>query len=385
MGRGKEIREIQDFNRPPYRTMVELFRDIANEPLTFRELRFLLLENHELSRLSHGGKIQKEIIERHLRFRGDDMPLEGVRNKLLEEGKVLLNTTGRNRGKPMTVNGLNRLLQTMKDDSKPKVLEKVEETYRLSQPSLFQLSRAMREERIFGCPDNMVSQLRGEMVTVYNIVANSDLKREFEGKESETYRQLRDFTKGVIRVWAKQKVGSFAKRLQDIEDIQNNGNFLGYCYDMVRWFIGSLGLDEDDFKDDLCRVEKLASDDEIEKEARTYRRNINACKRKLKEKKVDFVFSYSGIKGEEAKLGERRSQTSLLGALSMLSTVQNIPVSDAIRQLVTEGRIGKTDGDCLLMEQDMIKLYGNCGLHSLLSSKIFDEEPIIVLDTRLIH
>ena len=384
MGRGKGLKEIQDFNRQPYRTIIEMFKDIGNEPLTFRELRFLLLENHELNRLSHGGKIQQEILKRRLRFRGREMPLEEVRSKLLEEEKVLLNTTGRNKGRPMTVNGLNRLLQTMKNDSKPKVLEKIEETYRLSELPLLQLSRAIREERILRCPDEKISQLRGEMITVYNVVADSDLEREFEGREGETHRQLRTFTNEVVKVWARQKISSFAERLKAIRDIQDNGNFLGYCHEMVTWFIGSLGLDEDDFKDDLCLIEELASDDETKKVARIYRRNVNACKRKLKEKRVEFMFPYSEKEGEP-KPEERKRDVSLISAIRMVSAVRNIPVSDAIRQMVREGKMGKTDGDWLLMEQNMGELYRRHGLWQLLSSKTFDDEPIIVIDTRLIH
>ncbi len=385
MGRGKGLKEIQDFNRQPYRTIIEMFKDVGNEPLTFRELRFLLLENHELNRLSHGGKIQQEILKRRLRFRGREMPLEEVRTKLLEEEKVLLNTTGRNKGRPMTVNGLNRLLQTMKNDSKPKVLEKIEETYRLLELSLPQLSRVIREERILRCPDEKISQLRGEMITVYNVVANSDLEREFEGRERETYRQLRTFTNEVVKAWARQRVSSFAERLKAIRDIQDDGNFLGYCHEMVTWFIGSLGLDEDDFKDDLSRIEELASDDKTKKVARVYRRNVNACKRRLKEKRVESILSYSGEEEEKAKPEERKRDIPLISAIRMLSAVQNIPVSDAVRQMVREGKMGKTDGNWLLIEQDMGELYRRHGLWQLLSSKTFDDEPIIVIDTRLIH
>ncbi|MCK4445372.1 MAG: hypothetical protein KAW09_12565, partial [Thermoplasmata archaeon] len=264
-----------------------------------------------------------------------------------------------------------------------KILEKVGDRYRLAMGAFSQLLRLDREKRIRECPYDMVCELRHGL-TIYNLSTNKRMRKKLM-RANELYARVKGIQEEVLKVWAKRKISLFIGKLRSLTSLHDNGDFLGYCLEMIRWFVGSLGLDEKEFEDDFKRIEEIAKDDRTRETARAYLDKVNACKEVLKETRLKFIVSYS-----EAELWEHGQptdevETSLLSVPSTYSVLKDMKVSDVIQEMVKNGEMGETAGELLLLQQEMSELYTKRGLHKLLSSELFDEEPIMVLDTRLAH
>jgi hypothetical protein len=384
MGRGSSIKGVVDYLKQPYKIIIELYLDIDNRALQQNELRYLLLKNHELKSVERRTTTGRKLEEKKLSFRGREWQLKVIRSKLGKEGRMLANTTAPNKGGPMTANGLNRLLYTMKSGAGPRILEKVKEGYRLVGNPYLQFIRMDREKRIKECPVDLVAELRHGII-VYNIGSDDDMVKELEGEKGELYELTKALSERVVQVWSKRKIDLFVENLKRLRSVRGNGNFLGYCSEMVRWFVGSLGLEEDDFSEELKKMGNLAKDKKAREEAKMYGEKIGACKEALKKTRTDIA-----IPSPEAEEGRAIGsadvvEVSMLSIPIILSAEQDIAIERVIRVLVENGMIGKAEGELLLMEQEMSKLYRKRGLHEYLSSETFDEEPIVVLDARLAH
>ncbi|MFQ6061251.1 MAG: hypothetical protein ACE5KV_08195, partial [Thermoplasmata archaeon] len=177
----------------------------------------------------------------------------------------------------------------------------------------------------------------------------------------------------------------FIGKLRSLRSLHDHGNFLGYCRDMVKWFVGNLELDEKTFDDEFTQIEEIATDDQTRETMRTYLDNANACKEVLKETRVKFDVSYSETEPWVHGQPTDGVETSLLSVPSTHSVLKDMKVSDVIQDMVEKGEMGKMTGELLLLQERVSGLYRKHGLHRLLSSESFDEEPIVVLDTRLAH
>ena len=383
MGRGKVMRSVLDYMKEPYSKIVDLYLDIGNEALKLFELRYLLLEDHGLKRVSRGTTKALEMVGRVIEFREKERSLRSIRDQHLKEGRMLVRTRGQNKGQPMDTNGLNKLLQTMKSDSKFKALEKVGDRYKLIMDAFSQLLRLDREKKIRECPYDMVCELRHGL-TIYNLSTDSRTREKLE-RADELYERVRDIQEEVLKTWAKRRIGLFIGKLHSLRSLHDNGDFLGYCNEMISWFVESLGLDKREFEDDFRRIEEIAKDDHTAETARTYVDNINTCKEVLKETRVKFVVSYSETEPWEHGQPTDEVETSLLSVPSTYSVLKDMKVSDVIQEMVKNGEMGEMAGELLLLQDRMSELYRERGLHKLLSSELFDEEPIVVLDTRLAH
>ncbi len=383
MGRGKVLRSVLDYMKEPYSKIIDLYLDIGNEALKLFELRYLLLEDHGVKTISQRTTKAAEMIGRILEFREKKRSLERIRDQLLKEGRMLVRTTGPNKGQPTDTNGLNKLIQTMKSDSRFKILEKIGDRYRLAMDAFSQLLRLDREKRIRECPYDMVCELRHGL-TIYNLSTNKRMRKKLM-RVNELYARVRDIQEEVLKVWAKRKISLFIGKLRSLTSLHDNGDFLGHCCEMVRWFVGSLGLDEKEFEDDFKRIEEIAKDDRTKETARTYLDEVNVCKEVLKETRLKFIVSYSETELWEHGQLTDEVETSSLSVPSTYSVLKGMKVSDVIQEMVRNGEMGKKTGELLLLQERMSELYRKRGLHKLLSSELFDEEPIIVLDTRLAH
>ena len=372
-----------DYVKEPYSKIIDLYLDVTNEALKLHELRYLLLEDHGLKRVSRGTTKALEMVGRVIEFREKERSLMSIRDQLLKEGRMLVRTRGQNKGRPTDTNGLNKLLQTMKGDPRFGILEKVEDGYRLALDSFSQFVRVDREKRIRECPDDMVSELHHGL-TIYDLSTTKKMRRGFK-RTGALCERMRHLQGEVLSLWAKRKIRLFIGKLKSLTSLHDNGDFLGYCYGMVKWFVGSLGLDENEFEDDFRRIEEIAKDDHTAETARTYVDNINTCKEVLKETRVKFVVSYSETEPWEHGQPTDEVETSLLSVPSTYSVLKDMKVSDVIQEMVKNGEMGEMAGELLLLQDRMSELYRERGLHKLLSSELFDEEPIVVLDTRLAH
>ena len=383
MSRGRVKRSMLDYVKEPYSKIIDLYLDVTNEALKLHELRYLLLEDHGLKRVSRGTTKALEMVGRVIEFREKERSLMSIRDQLLKEGRMLVRTRGQNKGRPTDTNGLNKLLQTMKSDSKLRILEKVEDGYRLALNPYSQFKRIEREKKIRECPYDMVCELRHGL-TIYNLSADSRTREKLE-RADELYERVRDIQEEVLKTWAKRRIGLFIGKLKSLRSLHDNGDLLGHCHEMIRWFVGSLGLDEKEFEEDFKRIEEIAKDDQTRETARTYLDKVNACKEVLKETRMKFIVSYSETEPWEHGQSTDEVETSLLSVPSTYSVLKSMNVSDVIQEMVRKGEMGKTAGKLLLLQQEMNELYRKRGLHKLLSSELFDEEPIVVLDTRLAH
>lgn len=379
MGRGKNIKGVEDYLREPYVSVIGLYLNIKNQPLRFNELRYLLLENHGLKMIIDGTTRGLEFVSQKHIFRDRARSLGTVRSVLLEEGRMLLNTTGPNRGKSMNVSGLNRLLQRMEGGAGPEILTKTDEGYELTRNPFQQYRRMGKEERISSCPDDMVCDL-GHGLTIYNFPKDEELSEKLK-REDEFYERVRRVGEEVMRLWAKRKISLFIGKLRAHKTVHDNGNFLGYCCEMVRWFVGSQSLSENDFNEELRQIEKIAKDYRTKKEARAYGEGVRDCKEILKEIKMKIAISHPPTENGTAGSAPEMVEASLLNLPSILSIGKNTTVADTIRELVEDGIMGKIAGELLLLDQEMSKLYRKHGLDEYLSSATLSEEPIIVIDS----
>jgi hypothetical protein len=379
MGRGRNIKRVKDFLREPYISVIELYLDTKNQPLRFDVLRYLLLENHGLKMIIDGTTRGEKFVSQRLFFRDRVRSMRTVRSILLKEGRVLLNTTGPNRGKSMNVSGLNRLLQRMEGSAGPEILTKTDEGYELTGNPFQQYVRMGREERISSCPDDMVCEL-GHGLTIYNFPKDEEFAEKLK-REDELYEGVRRVGEEVVKLWAKRKVSLFIVKLRAHKSVHDNGNFLGYCCEVVRWFVGSLSLSENDFDEELNQIEKIARDHRTKKEARAYGEGVRACKEVLKETKMKIAISYPPIEKGTARRAPEIVEASLLNVPIILSRGQDAMVADTIRKLAEDGIMGKMAGELLLLDQEMSKLYRKHELDEYLGSATLSEEPIIVIDS----
>lgn len=381
MGRGSSIQSVADFLKQPYLTIIDIYLDIENGGLQQNELRYLLLKNHGLKSVERRTTTGMNLEEKKLSFRGREWQFKVIRSKLEKEGRMLVNTTGSNKGKPMTANSLNRLLHTMKSGTGPRILERVKEGYRLVENPYLQFVRTERERRIKECPFDMVAELRHGII-VYNIGSDDDIVRELEGEKGELYELTKTLSERVVHVWARGKIGLFVKKLRRLRSVRDNGNFLGYCSEMVRWFVGSLGLEEVDFKEEYGEILKIAKDKKIRAVASKYGEKISTCKEALKKTRTSIATSRPGA--ERGGTGDMSDvvEVSLLSIPSILSAEEGVAVDKVILALVENGIIEKAEGNLLLLDQKMSKLFREHGLDEYLSSATFEEGPIIIIDSR---
>jgi hypothetical protein len=221
MGRGKIVKRVKDFLKEPYLPVIELFMDTKNRVFTLKELRYLLLKDHGLGMVAKGTTRGKELVGKMIFFRDGEKPLRVVRSTLEREGRMLRNTTGKNKGQPMDTNGLNKLLQTMMRGHGPRVLKKVKDGYQLVGNPLRQFVRAEREGRIMSCLDGKVSELR-HGVTIYNLPLNKKLLKQLN-RNRELFEGLKQAQKEVMKLWARRKVSLFVGRLKRLSSLHRHG------------------------------------------------------------------------------------------------------------------------------------------------------------------
>jgi len=418
MGRGRVVKDKQDMaNRPPYSTIVRLFEEINNEPLTFQEIRILLLKDPGFQ---HVPSNRRDLI-----FRSELKTLAGIRKILMTENRYLKNTTPPAKDKPMTINGLNRLLQRMQQRN-VRLLGRKGERYNLIPPldirpeaegrilqcpvkdinrvsegiflyyvsSLFHLSLTFLE---YLKPGNVHSELNGifskhgfplsgeatieigaigipyvpPSIMAKRTPANDNISNLPETIEEwviidktwtfvirRTPKQLvvnlkinhtildniRSLATVVKRAWVAQKIGMYLEKLVTIRTIKNNGLLLGYCYNMLSFFIKANGLHEEDFHYAFDKIECMVKNERIKKEMKSMINDFNDVRRV----ECDFV--------------------------------KHLTLDDARRQLETD-----TVGDVqrqLLQVRVAEEEYRRQGLHRYLSSALLNEKPLLLFDMR---
>lgn len=386
MSRGKSLKEADDFNREPYSSVIELLYSIDNYPLSFDELRFILLVEHGLATLKNDKIKRSEFENKLITYKKESIMFMDLRWR---EEKIL-NTTGENKGKPMDVNGLNQLLKRMRNP-KYKVLQLIDSKYSLSEGFLKRFNYQFTSKKISSCSSDEMCII-GEQLFCFNL----NLRKLGVDKEKETNDQdvkkindiLSQLSDVIMHLWIRNKLKEFYEKLHTIKDEENRKlrkkqnekkdgglttEFYAYCIEMANWLIKSSNKKIEHFKHQIKKIKDLPG--EVSLEMSTYLINITRTKKKLKEKTVRVsVRDLSGSKHE--KIIER----PLLDVISIISWNENIPVTEAIQKLVHDKQLSEEDGNLLIMEQEFSKLYRELELDKIISSKVLDRTPVIVYD-----
>ena len=129
-----------------------------------------------------------------------------------------------------------------------------------------------------------------------------------------------------------------------IKTIKTNGLFLGYCCDMLSYFIKSNGLIEDEFDFAFNRIENLAANIQIKKEIKYM---IDDC-HEIRRESSEFM--------------------------------KNFTIESARKSLETDAVAGKQRK--ILQVWVTEDEYRQRGLHRYLSSALLNEKPLLLFDLR---
>lgn len=374
MGRGKKIEKPEDLYREPFSIVIKLFLSIKNTPLKFNELRFILLEKHGLKNLEKFPKKKLELENKQINLSPKPVSIKHLKLKT----KKLMNTTGPNIEKTMTVNGLNSLLNEMK---KNKILQHIDGEYSLSGIyfNLFYYHNIM--DKIATCSVNETC------VTTSGLMCfNMNMRKiGIPGEDEKDEQAIRKIDKLLFQLsnelnyyWVKERLEQFYQELRVLKHKKKKEGelsieFYAYCIEMANWLIKNSNKRAEDFEDQIAKVKNLAGKGKLDE--CPYPTNILKIKEKLKKELVTvLVIDSSGDNTKEI------IERPLLDAISIISWIESIPVTKVIQKLVRDKQLSDKDGKVLINEQELSNLYQELGLNEIIGPNILDRTPVIVYD-----
>ena len=192
-------------------------------------------------------------------------------------------------------------------------------------------------------------------------------QRDLEANVHRHFMKLAGVREALRRLWVHQNLIEFVERFRTVwrrirED--DKGYFLGHVLNQARFFIEASGQKEEEFRDYLLRIQAISRESEVGcgQDMKRYQKNIDRITSANKRNIETYV------QDQWLRSGTRDSRFSV--------------VKKAIRSMMRDGVLSDGDGQWLLIQQRMSRLYAT-KLGNRLSLGVAERSPVVVMDTAI--